>query len=261
MNPFRYRGYYYDNETGWYYLNSRYYDPETCRFINADSQLAYTLLLGNNLYAYSGNNPISNVDAEGTMWQFNPAMHPCAMTYSSAEKIPVGMRGPGQYDSTAYDSYRIRSINAAADAALGGYYFAGLSSAVMNPGGYIVSGAVSVTDDMALSTGQVKMRHVRAKGNEGERISGIDKNHERIDSLTGTASYRIPDGLNHDLKTLSEVKYYSRVLSYTNQLRDFVMWAELKGYTIHLYTNAKPSAPLQSVVDSGVIKVFPLGKG
>lgn len=38
-NPFRYRGYYYDNETGLYYLNSRYYDAETGRFINADGQL------------------------------------------------------------------------------------------------------------------------------------------------------------------------------------------------------------------------------
>ena len=38
-NPFRYRGYYYDTESGLYYLNSRYYDPVTGRFINADSYL------------------------------------------------------------------------------------------------------------------------------------------------------------------------------------------------------------------------------
>ena len=37
VNPFRYRGYYYDEETGFYYLNSRYYDPITKRFISADS--------------------------------------------------------------------------------------------------------------------------------------------------------------------------------------------------------------------------------
>ena len=36
VNPIRYRGYYYDTETGWYYLNSRYYDPEVKRFINED---------------------------------------------------------------------------------------------------------------------------------------------------------------------------------------------------------------------------------
>ena len=37
INPFRYRGYYYDVETGFYYLQTRYYDPTICRFINADN--------------------------------------------------------------------------------------------------------------------------------------------------------------------------------------------------------------------------------
>ena len=37
INPFRYRGYYYDSETGFYYLQTRYYDPTICRFINADN--------------------------------------------------------------------------------------------------------------------------------------------------------------------------------------------------------------------------------
>ena len=37
INPLRYRGYYYDTETGFYYLQSRYYDPEHRRFINADT--------------------------------------------------------------------------------------------------------------------------------------------------------------------------------------------------------------------------------
>ena len=56
-NPFRYRGYYYDNETGFYYLNSRYYDPSSGRFLNADGQLN-TGLLGYNLFAYCENNPV-----------------------------------------------------------------------------------------------------------------------------------------------------------------------------------------------------------
>ena len=42
INPIRYRGYYYDTETGFYYLQSRYYDPTTKRFLNVDSQLAGT---------------------------------------------------------------------------------------------------------------------------------------------------------------------------------------------------------------------------
>ena len=65
MNPFRYRGYYYDTETGLYYLQNRYYNPEWGRFLNADGILNDTTL-GKNLYAYCDNNPINNADNEGT---------------------------------------------------------------------------------------------------------------------------------------------------------------------------------------------------
>ena len=70
INPFRYRGYYYDRETGWYYLNSRYYDPEVGRFLSADTveYLAPETINGLNLYAYCGNNPIMYTDSEGTSW-------------------------------------------------------------------------------------------------------------------------------------------------------------------------------------------------
>ena len=63
-NPFTYRGYYYDAETGFYYLESRYYDPNTGRFINADGQLNNGLL-GNNMYAYCENNPVMRADPTG----------------------------------------------------------------------------------------------------------------------------------------------------------------------------------------------------
>ena len=65
INPLRYRGYYYDVESGLYYLLSRYYDPVTQRFINADGQIDITLLLGGNLYTYCLNNPIMYEDTNG----------------------------------------------------------------------------------------------------------------------------------------------------------------------------------------------------
>ncbi len=67
-NPFRYRGYYYDEETGLYFLKSRYYDPKIGRFINIDSvcYIAPELLNGLNLYAYCLNNPVMYVDPYGT---------------------------------------------------------------------------------------------------------------------------------------------------------------------------------------------------
>ena len=65
-NSFRYRGYYYDTESGLYYLNSRYYDPVACRFINADSQLNTNEgNTGYNLYSYCGNNPVMYTDPSG----------------------------------------------------------------------------------------------------------------------------------------------------------------------------------------------------
>ena len=68
INPIRYRGYYYDIESGFYYLNSRYYDPEIGRFINADSQLGTGGINGMNLFAYCGNNPVIRKDPSGQSW-------------------------------------------------------------------------------------------------------------------------------------------------------------------------------------------------
>lgn len=68
VNPFRYRGYYFDAETGLYYLQTRYYDPELGRFISSDSiEYLDPETIGElNLYAYCGNNPVMNVDPMGT---------------------------------------------------------------------------------------------------------------------------------------------------------------------------------------------------
>ena len=69
VNPLRYRGYVYDAETELYYLQSRYYNPEIGRFINADG---YTStgdgLSGNNMFAYCGNNPVNRIDPSGQSW-------------------------------------------------------------------------------------------------------------------------------------------------------------------------------------------------
>jgi RHS repeat-associated protein len=68
-NPFRYRGYYYDMESGLYYLNSRYYDPEIGRFLNADAPKIIDggndHILENNLFAYCFNNPVNMTDDTG----------------------------------------------------------------------------------------------------------------------------------------------------------------------------------------------------
>lgn len=61
VQPFRYRGYVFDEETGLYYLRSRYYGSEWCRFINSDSILTL------NLFCYCNNQPINNADSNGML--------------------------------------------------------------------------------------------------------------------------------------------------------------------------------------------------
>lgn len=66
INPIRYRGYYYDSETSFYYLKTRYYNPQWRRFINADSLfIAGDIITGCNMYAYCEDNPIMNTDSNG----------------------------------------------------------------------------------------------------------------------------------------------------------------------------------------------------
>ncbi len=70
LNPFGYRGYCYDVDMGLYYLQSRYYDPNTGRFINADDTNylnATGTVLGCNLFVYCENDPVNNIDPEGTI--------------------------------------------------------------------------------------------------------------------------------------------------------------------------------------------------
>ena len=66
INPLRYRGYYYDSETGFYYLQSRYYDPVNRRFISADRHLSTGQgFVGTNMFAYCNNSPVFLADYDG----------------------------------------------------------------------------------------------------------------------------------------------------------------------------------------------------
>ena len=109
-NPLRYRGYYYDEETGFYYLQSRYYDPETGRFINADE----TVLTGQgitsgNMYAYCGNNPVMRTDPSGRFWgmffllvvavtAIVTGLTGCSSSPSTASNLNRSTAAPGTYN-------------------------------------------------------------------------------------------------------------------------------------------------------------------
>ena len=113
LNPLRYRGYVYDDETGLYYLKSRYYDPVTCRFINADIYFDTNsgTPLSTNLFSYCENNAVINNDSSG-----NKAMGPVYNTsnrhnfncYAYALGIYNNSLNPG---NRGYTPSQINQIN------------------------------------------------------------------------------------------------------------------------------------------------------
>ena len=83
-NPLRYRGYVYDTETGLYYLQSRYYNPEMGRFINIDISVSTGQgFSGNNTFVYCGNNPVIRVDVSG--YAFETIFDVITLGFSIAE--------------------------------------------------------------------------------------------------------------------------------------------------------------------------------
>ena len=91
LNPLRYRGYYYDTETGFYYLQSRYYDPANYRFINADSYASTGQdIIGTNMFAYCGNNPTMGYDPTGT-WNWGGFLTGLAVAVMGVAMVAVSV--------------------------------------------------------------------------------------------------------------------------------------------------------------------------
>jgi RHS repeat-associated protein len=98
-NPYRYRGYRYDEETGYYYLQSRYYLPEWGRFLNADSEGGEVgALLSHNVFSYSLNNPVNLVDPSG--------FRPIEGAYNPYGPDPQPIRNNNQSNSIVRDVMR-----------------------------------------------------------------------------------------------------------------------------------------------------------
>ena len=116
INPFRYRGYYFDVETGWYYLNARYYDPNVGRFISPDAILgANGGLQGYNLFAYCNNNPVMYIDPNGNLYlpnaQFN-AIPVCPENIMSQIKNANLNATTKKYSGSYYvGNYQVHTFN------------------------------------------------------------------------------------------------------------------------------------------------------
>ena len=108
LNPFRYRSYYYDSESGLYYLMSRYYDPVVHRFLNADGYFqSGDNILDTNMNAYCQNNPIMNSDPTGNhpsdVICGNPTCPMCNLDRRKYLQTEKGLRNYNKYHGTNYD--------------------------------------------------------------------------------------------------------------------------------------------------------------
>lgn len=137
-NPFRYRGYYYDEETGMYYLKNRYYDPEIRRFISADNfkseKASMETLHNRNLFAYCDDNPLVRADQDGNAWMV------AAASFVAGMGLSVGCQ-------MIFEGKNLSEINwiTAASAGLGtAMGFLGIGGSTT---GAVVSGVTSFVSD------------------------------------------------------------------------------------------------------------------
>jgi len=127
LNPILYRSYYYDKETEWYYLSSRFYNPELCRFINSDNYALPTAtpteLTDKNLFAYCDNNPITRADSDGDFWTYAGLIAGGALVGGA---ICAAISAVAQYKDTGKINWAIVGVNFVSGAISGGVAMTGI---------------------------------------------------------------------------------------------------------------------------------------
>ena len=141
LNPFRYRGYCYDTETGLYYVSSRYYDPEIGRFISADDTEylgADGSVLSCNLFAYCMNNPVNRFDVDGN-WSLPNWAKVAIGAVATVAAVAVTVATGG-----AADGFMTGGL-----CALGGSVIGGATRTIKNARSGITIGKVGQFEDVA----------------------------------------------------------------------------------------------------------------
>ena len=164
LNPFRYRSYYYDVETEFYSLKSRYYDPEIGRFINADSVISGTgeSVQGYNLFAYCNNNPVNMSDETGHWPKWSTILKAAAIVVVAvavlqAKKSTTKSKSTGGRSSRSRGGRRGNNADAGSGKKSGGQVATDVIDAVFDNGITILTpsatkvlttGAAFVKDDL-----------------------------------------------------------------------------------------------------------------
>ena len=250
LNPFRYRSYYYDTETGFYYCGSRYYDPSLGRFISADSvgtvaltPMSYT---DKNLYAYCDNNPVMRTDNGGEFWDtFFDVVSLCA----SVIDVVKNPDDPWAWVGLAADVVSVAvpfatGGGAVVDAVTSVDEFADLAKNVDR-----TFEGVDTVSDLGKTSQNIAEIATTGTPNQigqiGEQLAGISSKEKTPILINGRI--RIPDKLTAGVLTeVKNVKYISN----TQQLKDYADFARKTGRQLELYV--RPTTKVsQTVLDAG----------
>ena len=186
LNPFRYRGYYYDTETGLYYVSSRYYDPEIGRWINVDSLLNQESVLGNNMFAYCLNNPANMADTTGHLPFFVVTAAIGAVIGAVAGGVVAAKNGGNVWAGIG--------IGAAAGALIG--TGAGMAA------GAALAGSITATTGSVIAGGSALVSTVATSG-VGAGVSCIANNLQHAANTITSATSTAADPVKTALKQLN----------------------------------------------------------
>ncbi len=205
VNPIRYRSYYFDSETYFYYLNTRYYSPEMCRFLNADDTdtllCSPNELTDKNLFAYCDNNPVMRVDHGGDFW----------MLIGAAVGAVVGgaVSAISQYTSTGKVNWGVVGVNAAG--AISGVLASTGVGLVASVGINAALGGGTYVAEQAIKREKVTVGGVVASsvaGGIGGAIGGRGANAKGLSAAWKSAS----KGISRELRR-ANVKYATKQIA------------------------------------------------
>ena len=206
INPFRYRSYYYDEETNLYYLNSRYYNPEWGRFVNGDKVITGQNIDSANIFVYCGNNSINAKDLNGKWFTIEP----------SEKKKYQKTKGYSFFDILIEKIFNKKTNRELQSKTQNCYSYAtGLSDGFLDPGGGL---------NKNFTIDEIKEKTIQDQIDAGRKVREVDGPNSTLQSNEFMIAFRITEN-----SSLFPQDYHFMVRD------DYGTWSEKKG----LYSSRK----------------------